>query len=91
MSITEAARELCLTQSAVSRQVQALEAQVGVRLFRRGHRSRSPPRASACSAAPTPPCSSCRTPWARCAIASAPARSPSAPRSASPACGCCRG
>ncbi|MFL6675014.1 MAG: LysR substrate-binding domain-containing protein [Massilia sp.] len=39
MSITEAARELCLVQSAVSRQVQALEAALGYRLFVRGHRS----------------------------------------------------
>jgi DNA-binding transcriptional LysR family regulator len=39
MSITLAAAELCLTQSAVSRQVQALEQRLGVRLLRRGHRS----------------------------------------------------
>lgn len=39
MSITSAAAELCLTQSAVSRQVQALEQRLGVRLLRRGHRS----------------------------------------------------
>jgi len=39
MSITRAASELCLTQSAVSRQVQALEDRLGARLFRRGHRS----------------------------------------------------
>jgi DNA-binding transcriptional LysR family regulator len=39
MSITLAATELCLTQSAVSRQVQALEQRLGVRLLRRGHRS----------------------------------------------------
>lgn len=39
MSITQAATELCLTQSAVSRQVQALERRLGVRLLRRGHRS----------------------------------------------------
>jgi len=39
MSITLAADDLCLTQSAVSRQVAALEAQLGVRLFARGHRS----------------------------------------------------
>lgn len=41
MSITRAAAELCLTQSAVSRQVQALEERLGVRLLRRGHRSLS--------------------------------------------------
>lgn len=39
LSITLAAQDLCLTQSAVSRQVQALEAQVGVPLLLRGHRS----------------------------------------------------
>jgi DNA-binding transcriptional LysR family regulator len=39
MSITLAARELCLVQSAVSRQVQALESFLGYRLFVRGHRS----------------------------------------------------
>ncbi|CAE6894660.1 MULTISPECIES: LysR substrate-binding domain-containing protein [Pseudomonas] len=38
-SYTRAARELSLTQSAVSRQVQALEAQLGVRLFRREGRN----------------------------------------------------
>jgi DNA-binding transcriptional LysR family regulator len=39
MSITHAAQELCLTQSAVSRQVAALEQHLGVRLFTRGYRS----------------------------------------------------
>lgn len=39
LSITLAAQELCLTQSAVSRQVQALEQRLGVKLLRRGHRS----------------------------------------------------
>ena len=39
MSITLAARELCLTQSAVSRQVQALEDSLGFKLLERGHRS----------------------------------------------------
>lgn len=39
MSITLAAQDLCLTQSAVSRQVHALEEQLGVRLLVRGHRS----------------------------------------------------
>lgn len=39
MSITQAAQDLCLTQSAVSRQIRALEAQLGVQLLRRGHRS----------------------------------------------------
>lgn len=38
MSITQAADDLCLTQSAVSRQVQGLEEQVGVRLFVRKQR-----------------------------------------------------
>ncbi|MGO1070638.1 LysR substrate-binding domain-containing protein [Lysobacter sp. CA199] len=39
MSITLAAEDLCLTQSAVSRQINALEEQLGVKLFVRGHRS----------------------------------------------------
>lgn len=39
LSFTRAAQELSLTQSAVSRQVQALEAHLGVELFRRGHRT----------------------------------------------------
>ena len=39
MSITLAATDLCLTQSAVSRQIHALEAWLGVRLLARGHRS----------------------------------------------------
>lgn len=39
MSITLAAADLCLTQSAVSRQVQGLEEALGVRLLVRGHRS----------------------------------------------------
>jgi LysR family transcriptional regulator, glycine cleavage system transcriptional activator len=39
MSITHAAEDLCLTQSAVSRQVAALEARLGVRLFTRGYRA----------------------------------------------------
>ncbi|NIE66413.1 LysR substrate-binding domain-containing protein [Burkholderia sp. Ax-1719] len=39
MSITLAAEDLCLTQSAVSRQVNALETQLGVRLLNRGYRS----------------------------------------------------
>lgn len=38
LSFTKAAAELFLTQSAVSRQVQTLEAQLGTRLFERGHR-----------------------------------------------------
>jgi DNA-binding transcriptional LysR family regulator len=39
MSITLAARDLCLTQSAISRQVNALEERLGVKLFVRGYRS----------------------------------------------------
>lgn len=39
MSITLAAQDLCLTQSAVSRQVNALEEHLGVKLLVRGHRS----------------------------------------------------
>lgn len=39
MSVTLAARDLFLTQSAVSRQVRALEDALGVRLLQRGHRS----------------------------------------------------
>ncbi|MEX3842112.1 LysR substrate-binding domain-containing protein [Paraburkholderia sp. BR10882] len=39
MSITLAADDLCVTQSAVSRQIAALEEALGVRLFNRGYRS----------------------------------------------------
>ena len=39
MSITLAAQDLCLTQSAVSRQIHALESRLGVKLLVRGHRS----------------------------------------------------
>ncbi|WP_093306486.1 LysR substrate-binding domain-containing protein [Variovorax sp. NFACC27] len=39
MSISLAAQDLCLTQSAVSKQIHALEAQLGVALLVRGHRS----------------------------------------------------
>ncbi len=38
LSFTKAAAERFLTQSAVSRQIAALEAELGVPLFRRGHR-----------------------------------------------------
>lgn len=41
MSITLAAQDLCLTQSAVSRQILALEELLGVKLLLRGHRSLS--------------------------------------------------
>src|ERR1700712_2268832 len=39
LSFTEAAAEVALTQSAVSRQVQQLEASLGVLLFERRHRA----------------------------------------------------
>lgn len=39
MSITEAADDLCVTQSAISKQVRALESSLGTRLLNRGHRS----------------------------------------------------
>lgn len=39
MSITLAAQDLCLTQSAVSRQIAALEETLGLSLFHRGYRS----------------------------------------------------
>lgn len=39
MSITLAAQDLCLTQSAVSRQIHALEESLGMKLLVRGHRS----------------------------------------------------
>jgi len=38
MSFTEAGRELCITQTAVSHQIKALEGELGVALFRRGPR-----------------------------------------------------
>jgi DNA-binding transcriptional LysR family regulator len=39
MSVTRAADDLCLTQSAMSKQIKALEDVLGVRLLVRGHRS----------------------------------------------------
>lgn len=39
MSITQAADDLCLTQSAVSRQIRSLEDALGVKLLVRGHRA----------------------------------------------------
>ena len=39
LSFTRAADEIALTQSAVSRQIQALEGRLGVALVRRLHRS----------------------------------------------------
>lgn len=39
MSISRAAEDLCLTQSAVSRQIQAVEESLGTPLFKRMHRS----------------------------------------------------
>lgn len=39
MSITQAAEDLCVTQSALSKQIRNLEEAIGVRLFHRGHRS----------------------------------------------------
>jgi DNA-binding transcriptional LysR family regulator len=39
MSITQAADDLCVTQSAMSKQVRALEEALGVRLLQRGYRS----------------------------------------------------
>ncbi|RJF95156.1 LysR substrate-binding domain-containing protein [Noviherbaspirillum saxi] len=39
MSITQAAQDLCLTQSAVSRQIQSLEEHFGTALFLRRHRA----------------------------------------------------
>src|SRR5438445_12939926 len=39
LSFTKAAAELFVTQSAISRQVQTLEGQLGVALFRRHHRA----------------------------------------------------
>jgi LysR family transcriptional regulator, glycine cleavage system transcriptional activator len=39
MSMTQAADDLCLTQSAISKQIRALEEMVGSKLFRRSHRA----------------------------------------------------
>jgi DNA-binding transcriptional LysR family regulator len=39
MSITQAADDLCVTQSAMSKQIRTLEDVLGVRLFKRGYRS----------------------------------------------------
>lgn len=41
LSITQAAEELCITQSAMSKQIRALEDLLGVRLLHRRHRSLS--------------------------------------------------
>ncbi|RTL23014.1 MAG: LysR family transcriptional regulator [Burkholderiales bacterium] len=38
LSVTLAAEDLCLTQSAVSRQINTLEKSLGLKLFERGHR-----------------------------------------------------
>ncbi len=38
MSVSQAADDLCLTQSAISKQLRTLEDALGVRLFQRGHR-----------------------------------------------------
>src|SRR4051812_13391803 len=38
MSITQAADDLCLTQSAISKQIRALEEALGVKLLERGYR-----------------------------------------------------
>ena len=58
LSFTRAADELSLTQSAVSRQIKALEDRLGVALFRRLHRALAADRgrASACSASPATCC-----------------------------------
>jgi LysR family transcriptional regulator, glycine cleavage system transcriptional activator len=61
MSITLAAEDLFLTQSAVSRQIIALEEALGVRLLNRGYaRSASPPKANVSFASPTAPCNNSR-------------------------------
>jgi hypothetical protein len=61
MSITLAARDLFLTQSAVSRQIIALEEALGVKLINRGYRSISfTAEASVSFASPTAPSSSFR-------------------------------
>lgn len=39
LSITQAADDLCVTQSAMSKQIKSLEALLGLRLLQRGHRS----------------------------------------------------
>lgn len=39
MSITQAADDLCITQSAMSKQIRALESHVGTQLLNRGHRN----------------------------------------------------
>lgn len=39
MSMTLASADLCVTQSAVSREIHALEEMLGVRLLMRGHRA----------------------------------------------------
>lgn len=39
MSVTQAAEDLCVTQSAISKQIRTLEDALGTRLLQRGHRS----------------------------------------------------
>jgi LysR family glycine cleavage system transcriptional activator len=66
LSFTLAARELCVTQGAVSRIVQALESELGVALFRRIGRNLELTPAGAASI---------RTSWKR-SIALLPPRAP---------------
>jgi hypothetical protein len=72
LSFTLAAEERFITQSAISRQVKALEDDLGVPLFVRGHRSlRSLPMDSACTAVAAPCWTSCAPPCSTSASANA--------------------
>src|SRR6266498_1628868 len=64
LSFTKAAEELFITQSAVSRQIKALEDHLGLKLFERRRARCSSRRAGRRSTGSRPTCSiGCRPPW----------------------------
>ena len=88
LSFTQAAAELFLTQSAVSRQIQQLEASLGVLLFERRHRALALTEAGGVmQRAVVDSLERLRDATARVRAAPACGRSPSLPRRASRRCG----
>ena len=81
LSFTKAADELSITQSAVSRQIRALEEHLGVALFERR------PRSLALTEQGRSLHRSCRRPPTGCARTAAHRISRSPPPAASPRCG----